>query len=71
MGEKIKTLAKGKLKNSDLEIELNKADSKGGLRSVHIQNENYRFDMDEIEFYKIATGIISAKRKLLKLKGDL
>lgn len=71
MGEKIKDLSIGKLKNVKLEIELNKPDFIGGLHTVHIQNEGFRFDLDEKEFFKLATGILSAKRKLLAFKGDL
>ncbi len=71
MGEKIKILSSGKMKNTDIEIELNKPDKRGGLHSVHFQNEEFRFDLDEVEFMKLATGILAAKRKLLSLKGEL
>ena len=71
MGEKIKVLSCGVLKNIEIEIELNKPDKPGGLHSVHFQNNEFRFDTDEVEFVKLATGILSARRKLLELKGDL
>ncbi|WP_456379211.1 hypothetical protein [Lutibacter sp.] len=71
MGEKLKILSKGKLKNVTIEVELNKPDKPKGLHPIHIQNDEFRFDMDEIEFVKLATGILAAKRKLLVLKGDL
>ena len=70
MGEKLKILSTGKLKDADLELELNKPDKINGLHSIHIQNDEFRFDLDEVEFLKLATGILSAKRKLLVLKGD-
>ncbi len=70
MGEKLKDLAIGEFKNVKLEIELNKPDNIGGFHTIHFQNEEFRFDMDEIEFLKIATGILAAKRKLKVLKGD-
>jgi len=71
MGEKLKVLSKGKLKNVDIEVELNKPDFEGGLHTIHIQNEEFRMDMDELEFLKLSTGILDAKKKLLKLKGDI
>lgn len=71
MGEKIKVLSSGALKNLDIEFELNKPDKIGGLQTVHIQNDQFRLDMDEIEFFKVATGILAAKRKLKVLKGEL
>ena len=71
MGEKLKVLSKGKLKNVEIEVELNKPDFEGGLHTVHIQNEEFRIDMDEVEFLKLATGILKAKKGLLRLKGDI
>ena len=71
MGEKIKNLSIAEFKGSGMEIELNKPSKIGGPRQIHIQNESFRFDLDEPEFLKLATAILVARRKLLKLKGDL
>ena len=71
MGEKLKNLATGKVKGVELEIEINKPDKIGGLHSIHFQSGELRLDFDEKEYLKITTGILSAKKKLLKFKGDL
>ena len=70
MGEKIKTLAEGNLKDVNLEIELNKPDKPGGLHSVHFQSNEFRFDVDEVEYLKLATAVLAGRKKLLVLKGD-
>ena len=71
MGDKIKTLAKGEIKKTIFEIELNKGSSINAPRSIHIQSKSFRVDFDEIEFMKLAMTILSAKKRLLVLKGDM
>lgn len=70
MGELLKILSTKKVKGISLEIELNKPDKLGGLHTVHIQSKEFRFDCDEVEFLKLATGILAAKRKLLIIKKE-
>jgi hypothetical protein len=69
MGEKIKTIANCRLKNTNLDIELNKAMTTNGLRYIHIQNDFFRFDFHEKDFINFATRILAAKRRLKVLKG--
>ena len=71
MGEKLKILSRVRLKNSEIEIELNKASKIDGPRSIHLQNDAFRLDMDEREFIKLAMTVLASKRKLLVLKGIL
>jgi len=46
MGEKIKTLSKGKLLNADFEIELNHPPSSGQDQQIHIQSDKFRFEIN-------------------------
>jgi hypothetical protein len=71
MGEIIKVLAEGKVNTSKFEIELNKGSSEDLPRSIHIQNNLFRAEFDEIEFMKLATTYLCAKRRFLALKGDI
>ena len=41
MGEKIKTLSKGKLLNAGFEVELNHPPSGGQDQQIHIQSDNF------------------------------
>ena len=70
MGELLKILSVKKVKGVNLEVELNKPDKIGGLHSIHMQSKEFRLDFDEVEFLKLTTGILEAKRKLLLLKGE-
>ena len=69
MGEKIKTLAKGKILNHKIEIELNHPLQKGQDQQIHIQANNYRFEMDKKEFIKYALSILIAEKNLKNMKG--
>jgi len=69
MGEKIRIMANCRFKDTNLDIELNKETTTNGLRSIHIQNDFFRFDFNEKDFIKFATHIVAANRKLKVLKG--
>jgi len=69
MGEKIRIMANCRFKNTNLDIELNKATTTNGLRSIHIQNDFFRFDFNEKDFISFATHILAANRRLKVLKG--
>ena len=69
MGEKIKTLSKGKLLNTDFEIELNHPPSSGQDQQIHIQSEKFRFEMDKKDYIKYALSILVAEKSLKNLKG--
>jgi hypothetical protein len=71
MGELIKILERGKLKGIEFDIELNKPSKKGLPRSIHIQNDVFRVEFDEIEFLNLATTYLSAKKQFLSIKGEL
>ena len=68
MGEKIRTLSKGKIQGEDVEIELNFAHSIDQPRDIHIQTAKARFQLNELEYARLAISIISAKRRLLAMK---
>ena len=69
MGEKIKTLSKGKLLNTDFEIELNHPPSSEQDQQIHIQSDKFRFEMDKKDYIRYALSILVAEKSLKKLKG--
>lgn len=69
MGEKIKTLDKGKLHGKIIEIELNHPTSHRGEQQIHIQNNKYRFELNKSEFIRLALTILVAEKNLKKLKN--
>ena len=68
MGEKIKTLSKGKLLNSDFEIELNHPPLSGQDEQIHVQSDKFRFEMDKKDYLKYALAILVAEKNLKNLK---
>lgn len=68
MGEKIKTIATGKILNSEFEIELNHPTVSGFDQHVHIQSEKFRLDMDKKDFIKYGLSVLVAERNLKTLK---
>ena len=68
MGEKIKTLSKGKIFNSDFEIELNRPPSQGCDEQIHLQSENLRFEIDKKDYIQYALTILFAEENLRQLK---
>ena len=69
MGEKIKNLATGKVKNKVVEIELNHPSKKGEQRVIHIQSADGRIDFCESEFYQIALSICASAKRLKDIKN--
>ena len=69
MGEIIKTLAKGKLLESKIEIELNHPPARGQDQQIHIQSDKFRFEMDKSDYLKFATSILVAAKNLKQSKG--
>ncbi|MCU7835160.1 MAG: hypothetical protein KZQ83_07870 [gamma proteobacterium symbiont of Taylorina sp.] len=69
MGEKIKTLSHGKILNIDFEVELNHPPSKGQDKQIHIQSEQFRFEIDRKDYIKYALSVLVAEKNLKQLKG--
>ena len=69
MGEKIKTISRGRLLNTDFEIELNKPPSNSHEQQVHIQSDKIRFEMEKDEFIQYGLSILVAEKNLMNLKG--
>ena len=69
MGEKIRTLSRGKIHGVDFEVELNKAHAAHMPRDIHIQSNEFRYNLDEREYLHLALTVLNAKKKLEKLKG--
>jgi len=69
MGEKIKIIAKGSMSGSNFEIELNHPVLKGRDQQIHIQSENFRFELDKKDYIKYALSILVADKNLKIIKG--
>ncbi len=69
MGEKIKTLTKGKILDLDFEIELNHPLSSSKDEQIHIQSNKFRFELDKKDYIKYALSILVAQKNLKNLKG--
>lgn len=67
MGEKIKVVGNYK---GLLDVELNKASTKGGNRWIHIQNEKFRLCLSESDFLAAAGAIIKAGHKFEEIKEN-
>ena len=52
MGEKIRTLSKGKLLNTKFEIELNHPTISGQDEQIHIQSDKFRFEIDKKDYIR-------------------
>tara|TARA_B110000858_G_scaffold158464_1_gene181631 strand:+ start:230 stop:445 length:216 start_codon:yes stop_codon:yes gene_type:complete len=69
MGEKIKILSKGKILNSNFEIELNHPITNEQDKQIHIQSDKFRLEMDKKDYIKYALSILVAAKNLKILKG--
>lgn len=58
MGEKIRDIHKIRIGRSELMVELNAGSSKPGGRIIHIQNDKFRYELTENEFYHFAGMIL-------------
>lgn len=68
MGEIIKVLAKKKLRDQSLQIELNKPHAVGFSNSVHIQTDFFRWEMTDSQYLLIALSTLKAIEKFKQLK---
>ena len=69
MGEKIKTLINSNLLGAEIEVEINKPVISGTEELVHIQTEDFRFELGKSNFEQFAIGLLLAEKKLRKYKG--
>ncbi|ACM93703.1 hypothetical protein NAMH_1664 [Nautilia profundicola AmH] len=69
MGEKIKTLSKGKILAKEFEIELNHPPRAGLDEQIHIQSEKFRFEIYKKDYLKYALSVLTAEKNLKNLKG--
>lgn len=71
MGEKIKDIKKFNIGNAEMTIELNDGYSKDYSKyDIHIQNDIFQYYLSDADFMKLASAIITAKRKLDSLKKE-
>lgn len=63
------TLSKGVIFKSEYEIELNSPLSINKDRQVHIQSNNFRFEINEKEFINFALTVLLAEKNLKTLKN--
>lgn len=69
LGEILKVVKETTLGGGKLSIELNEPLAKGGPRVVHLQNEKFRMEMNELLFLKIAGTVAYARRRFDDMKG--
>ena len=70
MGEKIKDLSKFKIRNTEVAIELNDGYAKDYSQyDIHIQSDAVQFYLSESDFMKLASSVITAKRRFDSLKN--
>ena len=69
MGEKLKNLSKGKIHSIEFEIELNHPTVSGRDQIIHIQSDQFRFEMNKKDFLKYALSVMVAERNLKIIKG--
>lgn len=69
MGEKIKTLSSGTILSTFFEIELNHPNISGQAEVVHIQSNNFRFELEIFDYISFATAVLSAEEGLKKIKN--
>jgi hypothetical protein len=69
MGEKIRTLSRGRLLNTEIEIELNHPPSPGQDEQIHIQAPQFRFELDKTEFLRLGFSVLVAEKNLRRMKN--
>jgi hypothetical protein len=69
MGEIIKVLSKTNFRKKEFSIELNKPHAKGQENSIHVQTDNFRWEMPESDFLVIALYTLKAIDNLKKNKS--
>ena len=69
MGELLKKYDTVSIKDRNFDIELNAPidENVGGI--VHIQSDDLRMEMSQLDFYRFATCVNLAKANLLHIKG--
>lgn len=68
MGEKIANLGKISLRECNIDVEINHPLSAGMPRQIHIQSNNFRFELNEDEFIRLVSAVLLAKEKLKRQK---
>ena len=69
MGEKIKKLGEIKIHGKLYDVELNEPNILTKPNQVHIQSEDFRFEINELDFYRMGLLIKIAEQKLKKIKS--
>lgn len=71
MGEKIRDINSFKIGNTLLKVELNDGYSKDYSKyDIHIQNDLVQYCLSDGEFMRLASAIITAKRRLDSVKEN-
>ena len=71
MGEKIRDINSFKIGNTLLKVELNDGYSKDYSKNdIHIQNDLVQYCLSDEEFMRLASAIITAKRRLDSVKEN-
>lgn len=69
MGERIKDITEFNIGNQKIVIELNEGyDEKTSLYDIHFHCNSLQYYLSNSDFVKLATAMISARDKLIKMK---
>ena len=69
MGEKIKKLGEIQIHGKLYDVELNEPHVATKPNQVHIQSDDFRFEINELDFYRMGLLIKIAEKKLKKIKS--
>lgn len=70
MGEKIKNMSSFTINGQEVQIELNEGYSKAYSQyDIHIQSDSVQYYLTDKDFMRVASAMVTAKRRLDSLKG--
>jgi hypothetical protein len=68
MGEIIKVLSEGELEGKKYCIELNKPHAVHMPDSVHMQTDDFRWELSDAEFLHLSTIVMAAAKRIKEIK---
>lgn len=71
MGEIIKKYGEIEIGGQKFDIELNKPHIVNEEKNIHIQNDNFRLEMSDFEFARLAAAVVFANKQFEKLKENV
>lgn len=69
MGEIIREIGVLHIGDESLRVELNHGQGDGYEHEIHVQNDKIRLSMSEVDFCRMATGVLLARKQLRMIKS--